>query len=265
MNVTNLRRGKTALFLPVILVLSSFNLNAQSKSDSLAKPTKEFKNTIRFNITNPLIFGNKSIIFGYERILKNNQSFSINIGQASLSPFSFFDDSELKAKSILNEGGFNISGDYRFYLGKLNKYSAPRGVYIGPYYSFNTFRKEHSWEFTKDGVEAPVSIDSDLKIDIHTFGFELGYQFVFWKRFSVDMVLIGPGVATYKMKAEIGGNLSEEDRQKFYEKLNEALKDKFPGYSGTIGSGSNGGEFEKTGSKNTTGLGYRYMVQIGYR
>ncbi|HEY6144534.1 MAG TPA: hypothetical protein VIV55_14075 [Flavobacterium sp.] len=256
---------KILLVFSVVFVFSSFNLNAQSTSDSLVKPSKEFKNTIRFNITNPLIFGKKSIIFGYERVLKNNQSFSINIGQASLSPFSFFDDSELKAKSILNEEGFNISGDYRFYLTKLNKYNAPRGVYIGPYYSFNTFRKEHRWEFTKDGVEAPVSIDSDLKIDIHTVGFELGYQFVFWKRFSVDMILLGPGVAAYKLKSEIGGNLSEEDKQKFFEKLNEALEDEFPGYSGTIGSGSNEGEFEKSGRRNTTGLGYRYMVQIGYR
>ena len=256
---------EVSLFFSVVFILSSFNLNAQSTSDSLVKPSKEFKNTIRFNLTNPLIFGNKSIIFGYERVLKANKTFSINIGQASLSPFDFFDDSELKAKSILNEGGFHISGDFRFYLGKLNKHNAPRGVYVGPYYSFNTFRKEHSWEFTKNGVESPVSIDSDLKIDIHTVGFELGYQFVFWKRFSVDMILLGPGVAAYKLKAEVDGNLSEEDKQKFFQKLNEALKDKFPGYSGTIGSGSNGGEFEKTGSRSTTSLGYRYMVQIGYR
>lgn len=258
MKKTNFTKVEILLFLSVLFALNS--LNAQVSSDSLVKKDKEFKNTIHFNVTNPLIFGGQSLIFGYERVLKNNQSFSINIGQASLSPFSFLDGSELKAKSILSEGGFHISGDYRFYLFKLNKYKAPRGVYIAPYYSYNNFKKEHSWEFTKDGG-APQAINSELKIDIHTVGFEVGYQFVFWKRLSVDMILLGPGVAAYNFKAGIGGNLSDEDRQLFFEKLNEALKDKFPGYSGI----NVDGDFEKKGSANTTSLGYRYMVQVGYR
>lgn len=262
MKNTNSKWFKNLLVLLTVFALSSSKTNAQT-SDSLVNSEKELKNTIRFNITNPLIFGGKSIIFGYERVLKNNKSFSINIGQASLSPFDFFDDGELKAKSILNEGGFHISGDYRIYLSKLNKYNAPRGVYIGPYYSFNTFRKQHSWEFTKDGTGPSQEVETDLKINIHTVGFELGYQFVFWKRFSVDMILLGPGIAGYNLKADVGGNLSNEDRQLFFEKLNEALKDKFPGYSGSIGNDS--GEFQRKGTKSATSLGYRYMVQIGYR
>ena len=250
---------KVHFILGFVFCLHATGLSAQT-SDSLAKPEKEFKNTIHFNITNPLIFGGKSLIFGYERQLKNNRSFSINIGQASLSPFNFLDDTELKAKSILSEGGFHISGDFRFYLSKLNKYNAPRGVYIGPYFSHNSFNKKHSWEYTKDG-NSSLTVESDLNIKINQIGFELGYQFVFWKRFSVDMVLIGPGVAAYNMKANVGGNLSDEDREKFIEKLIDPLKDKFPGFDGL----DLDGEFIKKGSTNTTSLGYRYMVQIGYR
>ena len=250
------------LFLTVVFVLISLNLSAQT-SDSLVKPSREFKNTIRFNITNPLIFGGKSIIFGYERVLKNNRSFSINVGQAALRNFDFGASDELRSKSILSDKGFHISGDYRFYLFKLNKYNAPRGIYVGPYYSYNSFDKQHSWEFTKDGTGTPKTVETALGINIHTVGFELGYQFVFWKRFSVDMILLGPGVARYKLKANVGGNLSDEDRQLFFDKLNEALKDKFPGYSGTVGNDS--GEFQKKGTKSTTSAGYRYMIQIGYR
>ncbi|MBX9808625.1 MAG: hypothetical protein K2X95_12630 [Flavobacteriaceae bacterium] len=255
---------KGLLTVGFIFIISSTNLSAQT-SDSLYKLEREFKNTIRFNITNPLIFGGQSIIFGYERVLKNNHSFSINIGQASLPDFNFMDGTQLKAKSILSEGGFHISGDYRFYLSKLNKYNAPRGVYIGPYYSYNTFDKKHSWEFTKDPNEPQTvqTVDSDLRINIHTVGFEMGYQFVFWKHFSVDMILLGPGVGVYNMKADVGGNLSDADRQLFFDQLNEVLKDKFPGYSNTLGS--NSGEFEKKGTKSATSLGYRYMIQIGYR
>lgn len=260
MKKINFSGVKSSFVFLVVFALSIINMNAQASSDSLVKKDKEFKNTIHFNVTNPLIFGGQSIIFGYERILKNNQSFTINIGKASLSPFNFLDGTELKAKSILSEGGFHISGDYRFYLFKLNKYKAPRGVYIAPYYSFNDFKKEHSWEFTNDGG-APQTINSELKIDIHTVGFEVGYQFVFWKRLSVDMILLGPGIARYNFKAGIGGNLSDEDRQLFFDKLNEALKDKFPGYSGI----NVDGDFQKKGSANTTSFGYRYMIQVGYR
>jgi hypothetical protein len=50
-------------------------------------------------------------------------------------------------------------------------------------------------------------------LNIHTFGAELGYQFVFWDRLSVDMILLGPGIAAYSLKASFGTNLSEADKQ----------------------------------------------------
>ncbi|QBN17687.1 hypothetical protein [Flavobacterium nackdongense] len=256
---------KSFRLLYSIVLLSAFgltNLRAQS-TDSVYKPSREFKNTIRFNVTNPLIFGGKSLIFGYERILKNNRSFSVNIGQAALPNFENGFSDEFRSNTVLSEGGFHISGDYRFYLGKLNKYSAPRGVYIGPYYSYNRFSKGHDWEYTKEGTTTPKEFNSDLSLKIQQIGFELGYQFVFWKRFSVDLILIGPGIASYKIKATAEGNLTDEERQQFFDKLNQALKDKFPGYSGTVGDGD--GEFEKSGYRSTTSFGYRYMINVGYR
>jgi len=253
---------KGLFILVIVFALSPIKSSAQT-SDSLFKPEREFKNTIRFNVTNPLIFGGKSLIFGYERILKNNKSFSINIGQAALPNFENGFSDEFREKTVLSEGGFHISGDYRFYLSKLNKYSAPRGVYIGPYYSYNRFNKGHDWEYTKEGTTTPKSINSDLSLKIQQVGFELGYQFVFWKRFSVDLILMGPGVAAYKVKATAEGNLSDAEREAFFERLNQALKDKFPGYSGTVGDGN--GEFETKGTRSTTSLGFRYMINIGYR
>lgn len=263
MKNTNSKWHKSLLVLAIVFALSSFNTKAQTM-DSLHNPEKEFKNTIRFNITNPLIFGGKSLIFGYERILKHNRSFSINIGQAALPNFENGFSDEFRSKTVLSEGGFHISGDYRFYLSKLNKYNAPRGVYIGPYYSYNRFSKGHDWEYTEEGSTTLKVINSDLSLKIQQIGFELGYQFVFWKRFSVDLVLLGPGIASYKVKSSAEGNLTDTERELFFEKLNQALKDKFPGYSGTLGENADG-EFEKTGAQSTTSLGYRYMINLGYR
>lgn len=258
MKNTNSKEFKSLLILSIVFALSCFSTNAQT-SDSLAKPEKVFKNTIHFNITNPMIFGNKSIIFGYERILKNNQSFSINIGQTGFPTLNIIDSEELQANTILSEKGFHISGDYRFYLSKLNKYSAPRGVYIGPYYGYNSFDKEHSWTLNTETFQGDVN--TALGLTINTVGVELGYQFVFWKRFSVDMILLGPGVGFYKWDLSLDTSLSAEDSALFFEKLNAALEEKFPNYDGTLGEG----DTQRKGAKSTASLGYRYMIQLGYR
>jgi hypothetical protein len=50
---------------------------------------------------------------------------------------------------------------------------------------------------------------------IFTVGAELGYQFVFWKRLTLDLVLVGPGLANYDIKATIDGNLSDGEKRKF--------------------------------------------------
>ena len=102
---------------------------------------------------------------------------------------------------------------------------------------------------------------SDFKISIHQIGFELGYQFVFWKRFSVDLILLGPGVASYNVNASVAGNLTSDQRQEFLDKLNQAIKDKFPGYEGL----DLDGKFNTQGTANTTSLGYRYLINVGYR
>jgi hypothetical protein len=260
MKNSNFKWVKSLFVLGVVYSLSGLNLNAQT-TDSIKKNEKEFKNTIHFNITNPMIFGNKSIIFGYERILKNNRSFSINIGQTGFPSLDIIDSEELKANTILSERGFHISGDYRFYLSKVNKYNAPRGVYIGPYYGYNSFDKGHSWTLKSETSGFEGNVNSELGLTIQTVGVELGYQFVFWKRFSVDMILLGPGVGFYRWDLSLDTSLSDEDSALFFEKLNAALEAKFPGYDGTLGEG----EFQRKGAKSTTGLGYRYMIQLGYR
>ena len=43
--------------------------------------------------------------------------------------------------------------------------------------------------------------------------------------------------------------------------VKEALADKFPGYTRVIDEE----DFQRSGSSNTTDLGYRYMVMIGFR
>jgi hypothetical protein len=234
--------------------------NVQGTMNVQDTTKRTYRNNIHFNITNRLIFGSKSIIFGYERVLNKRRSFTINVGQTGFPTLNIINSDSIKANTLRDEGGFHISGDYRFYLAKENKYDAPRGIYIGPYFSYNYFSKEHLWTITST-AGGTRDVESKTNMNISTLGIELGYQFVLWNRISLDMILAGPGVAAYRLQADLGTNLSEEDRSKFFEKLNEALTEKFPGYSVAVDEG----EFKTKGSTNTTSLGYRYIIQLGFR
>jgi len=221
---------------------------------------KDYKNTIRFNLTNPIIFAGRSYIIGYERVINPRQTFSVNIGTTGFPSLGIINSDSIKLNTIRDNNGFNFSADYRFYLANENKYAAPRGVYVGPYYSYNYFDNQQSWS-VKGSNGFTGNVESDLSLTIHSIGVELGYQFVFWKRLAVDMVLLGPGVAAYNLQASLGSNLSEEDKKKLYDKLNSALADKFPGYSTIIKEG----DFQNTGTAKTTSLGFRYMIHVGFR
>jgi hypothetical protein len=105
------------------------------------------------------------------------------------------------------------------------------------------------------------SIQSDLSLNIHTVGFELGYQFVFWNRLSLDLLLMGPGIGFYEINAKLSTTLSPEDENAFFEVLNSILSEKIPGYDRVIGSG----RLNNTGTVSTADVGFRYMVMIGFR
>lgn len=218
------------------------------------------KNTVYMNATNPLLFGSKAFILGYERVIGKHQSISVNVGSMALPKFgkgSSTDSVSLQKNS--NDKGLHLSAEYRFYLRGENKHEAPRGVYIGPYYSYNHFSRDNSWMLNTSNFTGDVN--TDLNLTINTVGVELGYQFVLWKRLSIDLILFGPGVASYQVKTKLNTNLDPDEEALFFQKLNDYLQDKIPGYNMVIKEG----DFKKSGSTSTTSFGFRYMVNIGFR
>jgi hypothetical protein len=247
---------RKAILLLLILAAFQQTIVAQEKKE----PDKGYKNTVHFNITNPILFGSRSLVFGYERVVNKRQSFSINFGTTGFPSMNIINTDSVKATKTGDQNGVNFSADYRFYLSKENKYPAPHGVYIGPYYSYNSFGRKNTWAVTTSSGSVQ-DVESDLELKVHTVGFELGYQFIFWDRVTLDMVLIGPGIAGYDLKASLGSNLSEADKEKLFGALNDALTEKFPGYGLVIDDG----HFKSRGTEKTTSFGYRYMLQVGFR
>src|SRR5690349_18748957 len=138
----------------ILIVLQFFLCVATYSQQDEAKVEKQYKNIIRYDVSGALIMGiDRYLVFGYERVLKNNQSFSINAGAVALSKTRRENPADaFILRDDLKNTGFNFSADYRFYLGKENKFAPPRGVYIGPYFSFNKFDRESAWSYN-DGTQ----------------------------------------------------------------------------------------------------------------
>ncbi len=230
-----------------------------SQEKDSVKVSKNFKNSIRINITNPLIFGEKFNVIGYERVVNDYQTFSVGFGRFAFPKFSPLDIDSLRLDRNYKDKGLNMSFDYRFYLMKENLHKAPRGVYIGPFYSYNYFQRTNSWELNTSSFVGEAT--TKLEMNMHSIGFQLGYQFIFWKRVSLDLILVGPSMWFFNLEANLTTTLSPEDESLLFETINDALNNKFPGSDLVI----DGGSFKKKGSFRTNTLGYRYMFNIGFR
>ena len=245
-------------FILFIFMLVTGLVSFGQMNDSTKPADKVYKNIIRYNLGSALIFNfDKAIIFGYERVISPRQSFSINMGKTGLGGGRESNDSITQPKN-LKSSGFNLSADYRFYLAKENKYPAPHGVYIGPYYSFNHFLRENTLSYLQPNGSS-LGVDTKVDFTVHTVGMELGYQFVLWKRLALDFVVVGPGIGSYKFETSIEDNLTPEQKQKVQDAIIKALE-KYPG----LGNILDRHPLNSEGSFNTTDLGFRYLIHIGF-
>ena len=255
--MTHFSKKNMKLFIRVVftmfLAMGFMIKPCHGQTDSV----KNYKNTIRLNISNPMLFSWKFNVVGYERVLSDYQSIAVNVGRTALEGFLLSNDS-IDLIDQYNDKGFNFSVDYRFYLQKENKYRAPRGIYIGPYYSYNQFARDLTWDLNTENFVGEVN--AGFNIHAHFIGAQLGYQFVFWDRIALDMILLGPGLWFWKMDSSFDTSLGSEDETMLLEILNGMLEERFPGSNLVLGEGF---EAQKTTTSYTMGL--RYMINIGFR
>ena len=223
-----------------------------------AKTEKNYKNIIRYNLTGPLLFGFDYVVLGYERVVGKHQSFSINGGQARFPKLLSVVTDSFSINKDRKNTGYNFSADYRFYLAKENKYLAPRGVYVGPYFSLNHFERNVTWDLRKGSVVQEVK--TDTKFNIYTVGVELGYQFV-WKRFTLDFLMVGPGIGSYNLKTKIDGTLNPGEKEELIDALQQMITQKFPGMNFVFAEN----EINSDGIMDTWTIGYRFIIHLGFR
>ena len=243
------------LYYSLFYLLVSYCSWAQNDSSK----RKSYKNVIRYNLSGAMLFGaSKYVVLGYERRIKPYQSISFNVGRASLPKMIRLELDSVSVEKDQSRSGFNASVDYRFYLARENKHEAPRGLYIGPYYSYNHFTRENLW--TKRTGTGNSTIPTSSELNIHTVGFELGYQFILWEHVAIDLVMIGPGLGFYDYQSRFEGQVDDATRQQILNGLQQLLEQKFPGMNYVFSDK----EIDATGTLKTNTYGFRYIIHIGF-
>jgi hypothetical protein len=252
-----IRTAILIIFISMPGVLMAGHKSDSTDSVPVLKPIH--RNTIKFNPTPMLIWGEmRNITFSYERVINPKQSFSIQAGYLVYP--KLFEDTLVDLISLTrrHKYGLNLSADYRFYPFKRNKRPVPDGLYIGPYVSYYGNFFENDFDILNTTIDQNGNYKCN--INIVNVGFELGYQFIFWKRLSLDLLLFGPSVSFYSANLKVSGSLDEDEIQNISDEVAQKLLDRFP----MIGYLFTNGELSKTGFRSKFGAGFRYSIQIGF-
>ncbi|MEI7983959.1 MAG: DUF3575 domain-containing protein [Bacteroidota bacterium] len=230
-----------------------------AKNDSVLPVLQPIhKNVIKFNPTPMLLWDIRNLTFSYERILNPRQSISLELGFLAMP--RLFEDTIAQLVNITSHKkyGVNATIEYRFYISKLNRRPIPAGLYIGPYLTFYGYKFRNGLDILQTSVDKSATIEGNFWA--FNLGFEVGYQFIFWKRLSLDLILLGPSLTYYGGSTGISGNLDPGQIQAIHEALYDKLKERFP----AMGYFPVNKSFRQTGKLDVLLFGFRYLVQVGF-
>ncbi|MEJ1238730.1 DUF3575 domain-containing protein [Chryseolinea sp. T2] len=238
------------IFCLVNLLLVSQFLFAQEALESR-------DNTVKLDLTSQILF-NKSLAVSYERYIKSRQTAGITVGYHTFPSLRSIGNG-VEVKDEKSSSGYVVGAEYRFYLGKENRYAAPRGVYIGPYFAYHNFKNNRDIALTnEDGTVSEALLKT--KVGVLNIGVELGYQFIINQRWSIDLVFIGPSISKYKIDMDLNGNIDPAKLPEKQQEILQTLADRFPFVKDLLEDQN----VSATGRADTWSFGYRYQLQVGY-
>jgi len=221
------------------------------------------KNNIKINLSPYIIYDNP-IVLSYERSVSKYQTFSITAGTLKFPSLGLLDISNVQFRNEKSASGYTFGGDYRFYLKKENKYMAPHGVYLGPYFSYFNFSNGRSATFT-DSAGNQSDFDLSTKISLLNIGIELGYQFVIWDRLTIDLIMIAPSLTSYVAYFNLNGNINGAHEGQINQEVLQAILNHFP-FLNKLVSNKNISYSGVANSRNAVWApGLKFSIFLGYR
>jgi len=216
-------------------------------------------NVIKFNPTPMMLFDElRNVTFSYERLIQKSKSISFQLGYLVVP--QVFNDT-LFNKILINKdkrNGINLSFDYRIYPFSRNRRPAPDGMYFGGYLSYIGTSSEIRGTLMDSSQDDNILFDT--RMNMVNLGFELGYQFIFAKKFSIDLLMFGPSITGYSGSLGITGNLNSDLGAKIDEELAAELKEHFP----ALGYLFSDEDATFSTSKIVVSSWFRYSIQVGY-
>jgi hypothetical protein len=260
-------RQRIETFLPYLFVIA-FSLigphfSALGQNDPDPDSTYRYKNNIKFNVSTLILYDNV-YFFSYERTINRHQTLSISGGPMEFPKFSSLNLGNTKFEKESKRSGYTIGAEYRFYLAKENKYAPPHGLYIGPYINYYWFNGQRNITFTDtSGNQSNANFSST--IDIFNLGVQIGYQFVLWKRLSIDMILFAPSLSKYGASFTYDGNINTNHQGQISKEVVDTLKARFPLLDKLITNGNLSVSGTAHNEFKVWAPGLRYAVFLGYR
>ncbi len=217
------------------------------------------RNVVKWNLTPLLLWDKKNISISYERILRSHRSISANVGFFRFPEFNSVDLDSVNVTSDKSRKGFSASFDYRRYFASRNVRWAPDGLYWGLWTSYHQSNFKSELNAMNEQGEF-INLVAKGKINIIAVGAELGYQFLIGEHFTIDLTMIGPGIARYGFNVSLDADGQIDDRE-ILDKIIAALINKIPGLDELIDSG----ELDGKGHLSASSIGIRFLIQAGYR
>jgi hypothetical protein len=259
-------RTKIVLLVSVFLLSVPF-LYASEKNDTVSKKVKKEKpakltpyhwNVIKFNPTPMLIWQDvRNITITYERLITKDMSLSLQVGYLLFPRILTDTVANLISFSGGSKYGVNLALDYKYYPFSRNRRPAPDGLYIGTYVSYYGFNFNNTFDILHTTVDQKGELKG--KLNIVNLGVSLGYQFIFWKRLTLDLLLFGPSVSCYNGDLAVTGSLDPDQIRNIDQEVVDKLLQRFP-FLGTIFSK---GGLQFTGTRTSWSVGFRYSIQLG--
>jgi hypothetical protein len=198
---------KLHLFFLVGLLLATTGVSGEAFSGedttSAKKPAESFektepfhRNVLKFNPTPMLIWSSvRNFTLSYERLIRNDMSLSLQAGYLILPKLISDTVAGLITISNGEKHGINLAFDYRYYPMARNRRPAPDGLYLGGYLSYYGFRFSNNLDILGSDVDQSGMLTG--RLNVFNLGVNVGYQFIFWRRFSLDLLMFGPSISYY--------------------------------------------------------------------
>ncbi|MFV0572879.1 MAG: DUF3575 domain-containing protein [Xanthomarina gelatinilytica] len=237
--------------ISITLLLLSSSLFCQELENSNSR--KLVKNEISFEVLQVI---NGVYQLSYERYIWNRFTGSLAFGykgKEGLIKLSGIDKERLKTDEVFYSG-YQIAPEIRYYL-KNTSNNNLNGFYLGLYYKYSNYKSElNGTYFTEAGT--PYDLQFDMKMNISSLGFLIGYKLPVTKHINIDFMIAGPGAGNYNFELVNKKDLPEE----FYEDFNEALEQ----YS-ILDFINSDFRFSEVNSRSKfSAFSFRYGIAVGY-